>query len=99
MIHNGETIAEVNDAFIELFRCDNVAIIDRRVEDIISGADFQALARFRGKYIMQDGGTIEYRQHYEFSRFDRSRFWGESISQRIDEQHYRTVIKWEYEVR
>lgn len=97
VIHNGTIILEVNDAFLELFRCDEHAILDRRIEDIISEPDLRALAVLRGKYIMQNKDDRDYSQEYEFLRFDGSRFWGVALSTRMDYDRYKTVIKWEYD--
>jgi PAS domain-containing protein len=101
MRHDGETIVEVNDAFLALFRIsDSVAIIDRRVEEIIFDRDLRGLALFRGQYIRHDGRyDVDYEQEYEFMRFDGSCFWGKAISRRVDEMHYRTVVRFEYETR
>ena len=95
--HDGKTILDVNAAFLELFRCHRNDIIDRHVEDIISDPDLRALARARGRAIM-DNDLRSARQEYEFLRFDGTRFWGEAISTKIDD-HYRTVVRWEYNER
>lgn len=96
--HDGKTILKVNDAFLALFRCSEREIIDRRVEDIISDHDLRALARARGRAIMEKN-IEEARMEYEFLRFDGSRFWGEALSTRLDDGHYKTVIRWEYDER
>lgn len=97
VIHDGTIVLEVNDAFCALFKCDDHDILDRHIEDIISGTDFRALALLRGKHIMADTHDRDYRQEYEFMRFDGSRFWGTAISTRMDYDRYKTVIKWEYD--
>lgn len=98
MIHDGSIVLEVNDAFLELFRCDEHTILDRHVEDVISDPDLRALARARGHAIMANE-LEEARQEYEFLRFDGTRFWGVALSTRMDYGRYRTVIRWEYDER
>jgi PAS domain S-box-containing protein len=95
IIHDGKTILEASPAFLELFRCDLIALIDRPVEEIVAGDDFRALARWRGEHIIRNGRyDIEYKQPYAFLRFDGSQFWGEAISRRIDVARYKTVVVW-----
>jgi PAS domain S-box-containing protein len=97
MIHDGKTILEVNDAFLELFHCHEQEILDRCVEDVIANPDLRDLARARGKYIMEYG-LDETRQEYEFLRFNGARFWGAAISHRMDYGRYKTIIQWEYNI-
>lgn len=98
IVHDGIVIVEVSHAFCELFRCDGRSLIDQKVESIIFGAEYRALAHWRGQHIMNAQNDRTYEQDYEFYRHDGSRFWGRSISRRIDSGQYLTQIRWQYDV-
>lgn len=99
IIHDGSVIIDCSVGFCLLFRCTHEAVIDRAVEGIIDGEDLQALARLRGAHIMNTPDDREFKQDYQFLRFDGTRFWGTSFSHRIESVRYLTKIKWEYDIR
>ncbi len=102
IIHDGQTIIEASPEFCELFHCDALALVDARVELIVSGDDLKALARLRAKHIIKIIETEpehEFRQEYEFRRCDGSRFWGMAETRRYDEdRRLITFIIWKYDI-
>jgi hypothetical protein len=98
VIHDGVLILETSPRFCELFRCETEDTNDWKIESIIAGEDYRALARWRGKHIMQTAENRAFKQEYDFLRFDGTVFRGESTSQRQPDGRYLTSIRWMYEV-
>ena len=96
--HNGVTVDYASCAFCELFKCEPQDVIDRAVESIIASDDLRALARLRGQHIIHAHDDREYRQQYDFLRFDGTRFWGEAISKRLPDERYLTRVEWHYNI-
>jgi hypothetical protein len=71
---------------------------DWQMESIVAGEDYRALARWRGKYIMQHKENQVFKQEYDFLRCDGTVFRGESTSQRQPDGLYLTSIRWLYDV-
>lgn len=98
MIHDGTIILNVSPELCELFRCDEIGLIDRAVESIIADDEMRAMARLRGRMIQEKGEERVFHQGYPFIRCDGSTFWGEAISQRQYDGNFKTVVKWEYDI-
>jgi hypothetical protein len=99
IIHDGVLIKDVNDAFLELFRCERDDLIDRLAVDIVDGGDLRELAKLRACHLLminEDYGRV-FEQPYTFRRFDGTTFSGVAVSHRINCTDYKTIVRWEYD--
>ncbi len=100
IIHDGQTIMDVNAAFCRLFRCEREQVIDSSLFDLISDPDLRALGRVRMTILRETDKQLP-DVLYDFRRFDGSIFWGvaHTSCKDCDEHPYESVIKFIHNVR
>jgi PAS domain S-box-containing protein len=90
IIHDTRRIVSVNAEACELFRCDESALVDLDMFELIAHPDFRGLARLRMKMMRQ---LVKIRNiKYKFLRCDGATFWGTVTTEGIGNGLFETTI-------
>lgn len=74
IVHDTYTVFEVNQAALDLFRCDYDDMLARPITALIAIEDFNGLVRLRMALLREHGHIPDV--SYPFNRKDKSMFWG-----------------------
>lgn len=84
IIHDGQTICEVSDPVLALFRCTPADLIGKDIFEIIPSPEMAQLARLRINHILSKGADL-HEQDLPIKRPDGSTFWVTVITRQIGE--------------
>jgi PAS domain S-box-containing protein len=94
-IHDTRRIIAVNAAGCALFRCEECALIDLDMMELIADEDFRGLARLRMALLREHGHAPPIK--HPFRRCGGSIFWASVLSRRLADGTFETTVTYEYE--
>jgi PAS domain S-box-containing protein len=96
-IHDTRHIISANSAACVLFRCEEVALVDLDMMELIADPDLRGLARLRMRVIREQDINQLRDIKYPFRRCDGTVFIGSVISRLLDDGNVETTVKYEGE--
>ncbi|MGV0974487.1 MAG: PAS domain-containing protein [Azonexus sp.] len=97
LLHDSMIILDVTDAFCELFQCDHDTPIGLSIFDLVFHPDFQGLGKLRMRLLREHGRVPPVT--YLFNRFDGSLFYGDAVTEKVEDGRYQSIIIHKYEER
>src|SRR5512136_1880988 len=89
-IHDTRRIVSVNPEGCALFRCDESALVDLDMMELVVHEDFKGLARLRMRVLRERRRIKPYQ--YLYRRCDGSMFWAAVVTVHLDGDQFETTL-------